>query len=246
MITTFLFDLDGTLIQTELLKAASYARAINQLTGNDVDEKEVLQVFEKYVGLSRHEVVAGLTGEFRELLQSNLSTADTALIEQSVINKRLLIYRDMLNNTELLSNYFCPYSLGLLRKVHTDGFRVVLATMSHLKEATRVIDTLGIRDQLDLILTRDDVEQGKPHPEIYLKAAGLLGVKPEQCLVVEDSVNGIRAGLNAGMTVFAVTNSVTRKSVHDCNLLEDALIVDDLTALTDKVYEFVRSSQSPS
>ena len=246
MIRALLFDLDGTLIQTELLKATSYAQAINQLTNDLVSEKEVLRAFEKYVGLSRPEVVAGLGKEFSKELQNALSTFDSILVEKSIIEKRLAIYRNLLDDTDLLSKYFCPYSLALMKKSHKDGFKVVLATMSHEKEATKVIETLGIRDQLDLILTRDDVEKGKPDPEIYLKAASLIKTRSEECLVIEDSVNGIRAGLNAGMTVFAVTNSVTRKSVHDCQLLEEAFIVDDLTGLTDRVYEFIRSSQNQS
>ena len=150
----------------------------------------------------------------------------------------------MLEDKQLLSNFFCSYSLGLLRKAHRDGFKVVLATMSHRAEANKVVDILGIRDQLDFILTRDDVAQGKPDPEIYLKALEILEHAKEECLVIEDSVNGIRAGQNAGMTVFAVTNSVTRMSVHDCQLLEEEFIVDDLTQLVSRVYNFIELAKN--
>ena len=242
MIKALIFDLDGTLIQTEVLKASSYAKAIAQLTNNNIREEEVLDVFQKYVGLSRPEVVAGLREEFSGILSQELETGEEAQIDEAIISTRLTIYRQMLDDEQLLSNFFCSYTLGLLKKVHQDGFKVVLATMSHRAEATKVIDILGITDLLDLILTRDDVENGKPDPEIYLKAKELLGFETEECLVIEDSVNGIRAGQNAGMTVFAVTNSVTRKSVHDCQLLEDEFIVDDLGGLVDRVYNYIDSN----
>ena len=244
MIKALIFDLDGTLIQTEVLKASSYAKAIAELTDSIIGEDQVLDVFQKYVGLSRPEVVTGLREEFSGILTELLDKAEGGDIDNAIINTRLRIYRQMLNDELLLSNYFCSYSLGLLKKAHLDGFKVVLATMSHLPEASKVIDILGIRDQLDIILTRDDVKKGKPDPEIYLKARDLLGITKDECLVIEDSVNGIRAGQNAGMTVFAVTNSVTRKSVHDCQLLDNEFIVDDLRTLVSRVYNYMNSNSS--
>ena len=239
MIKAVIFDLDGTLIQTEVLKASSYAKAIAQLSNNKIQEQEVLDVFEKYVGLSRPEVVAGLRGEFHKVLIEELGVDETDTMEERIISARLSIYSDMLDDEQLLSNFFCSYSLGLLRKAHQDGFKVALATMSHLTEASKVIEILGIRDQLDFILTRDDVDRGKPDPEIYIKAKDLLGFEKDECLVIEDSVNGIRAAQNAGIRVFAVTNSVTKQSVHDCNLLEPPFIIDNLEELVDRVYHFM-------
>ena len=243
MIKALIFDLDGTLIQTEVLKASSYAKAIAKITNNEIGEQQVLDVFQKYVGLSRPEVVAGLREEFNEILKEELGKAEAADLDEAIISTRLTIYRQMLDDEQLLSNFFCTYSLGLLRKAYHDGFKVVLATMSHQAEANKVIDILGIRDQLDFILTRDDVKNGKPDPEIYLKAKNLMGYTKDECLVIEDSVNGIRAGQNAGMTVFAVTNNVTRKSVHDCRLLQDEFIVDDLGGLVDRVFEYIMNSE---
>ena len=244
MIKAFIFDLDGTLIQTEVLKASSYAKAIQSLTRDDVQEQQVMEVFGNYVGLSRTEVVKGLYEVFSEELEANLNMTDSVSIQETLIEKRLFVYRKLLEDSELLSHHFCPFSLGLLQKVHSDGFQVVLATMSHATEANRVIDIMEIRDRLNLILTRDVVKEGKPDPEIYLMAADKLGLESRECIVIEDSVNGIRAGLRAGMHVFAVTNDVTRKSVHDCDLLEDQFIVDDLGELVGRVYRFMKALQN--
>ncbi|MGB5818426.1 MAG: HAD family phosphatase [Saonia sp.] len=243
MIKAIIFDLDGTLIQTEVLKATSYARAINYLTRGQIGEKEVLAIFGRFVGLSRDEVVNGLSEHFAIELGRNLQTTHIKLIGDHLIKKRLDIYRGILDDTQLLSKHFCPFTLGLFHKVHSDRFRVVLATMSHLPEAKRITSIMGIYENFDLILTRDDVNEGKPDPEIYLKAKSRLDLNSEECLVIEDSVNGIKAGLNAGMHVFAVTNSVTKESVHACGLLESDYIVDRLESLTSKVYSFINSKK---
>ncbi|WP_299532755.1 HAD family phosphatase [Ulvibacterium sp.] len=241
MIKALIFDLDGTLIQTEVLKATSYAQAIQQLTEQAVGEKQVMDVFGKFVGLSREKVVEGLYGEFQSELEQYLGTQDSDTIKERIINKRLFIYDEILQDAVLLSEHFCPFTLALLHKAHTEKFKIVLATMSHLPQAKRMTAILGIADKLDLTLTRDDVAKGKPNPEIYLKAKNVLQLNSDECLVIEDSVNGIKAGLKAGMQVFAVTNDVTRSSVHSCNLLEEAYIVDTLEELSARVFGFIKA-----
>lgn len=243
MIKAVIFDLDGTLIQTEVLKATSYARAIHSLTDQQIGEKEVLDVFGEYVGLSREEVVHGLSNRFESLLSKNIKVSDLQTIKDVLITKRLKVYREILDDTKLLSQHFCPYTMGLFHQVHADDFKVVLATMSHLTEAKRITSIMGIYDKFDLVLTRDDVAEGKPNPEIYNKALNLLKLQPEECLIIEDSVNGIKAAQNAGIPVFAVTNSVTRKSVHDCKLLPSEFIVDRLEDLGSRVYDFINQQK---
>ncbi|GGW50818.1 HAD family hydrolase [Arenibacter certesii] len=239
MIKAIIFDLDGTLIQTEVLKARSYAEAIHLLTNEVVSVQRVMESFKDYVGLSRMEVVAGVAKEYNTELEKHFGEGDLKAMRQWVLDKRLSRYRNILDDESLLREHFCPFNLGLLNKLHQDKYKLVLATMSHLTEASKILNIMGIEDKLDAILTRDDVEQGKPDPEIYIKAKSILKVSSDECLVIEDSVNGIKAALNAGMRVFAVTNNITRKSVHESNLLPDTHIIDDLTDLESRVYRFI-------
>lgn len=242
MIKAVIFDLDGTLIQTEVLKANSYALAISELTHNDVEKNAVLETFNAYVGLSRQEVVQGLSKQFYNQLNAHLKIDGIEGIGEKLIAKRLSIYRGILDNTQLLSEHFCPFTLGLFNRLYQDDFILVLATMSHLPEAKKVTQTMDIYDKFNLVLTRDDVEHGKPEPDIYIKAIRLLGLESDECMVIEDSVNGILAAQNAKMTVFAVTNSITRKAVHDCGLLPTDFIVDDLNRLEENVYRFIHAA----
>jgi len=84
-----------------------------------------------------------------------------------------------------------------------------------------------LTDEFDVIATRDDVEHGKPDPEIDLLVARELGVKPEECLVIEDSPAGVQAALAAGMEVIAVTTELTRQKFRDTDLLDRCRVVDD-------------------
>lgn len=84
---------------------------------------------------------------------------------------------------------------------------VAIASSSHRDVINAAMDALGLRDVLGAIVSSDEVPLGKPEPHVYRLAASRLGVEPERCLVVEDSLNGVRAGKAAGMTVVLVPNA---------------------------------------
>ena len=239
MIKAVLFDLDGTLIQTEVLKARSYAEAIHILTEESVPKQDVLDCFFKYVGLSRMEVVAGLVKEFEPELKQHFNGDSLEDMQEWMLAKRLERYSAILGDENLLSEHFCPFNLGLLHQLHKDNFTIVVATMSHLKEAGKILDFMGVRKKLSGLFTRDDVEKGKPDPEIYLKVLEELHLTPDECLIIEDSVNGIKSALSAGVHVFAVTNSITRKSVHELKKIPKDYIIDDSKDLKNIVYQFI-------
>ena len=239
MIKAVIFDLDGTLIQTEVLKARSYARAVHQLTGGSVQEEKVLNGFSSYVGLSRTEVLKGLFFEFLPELAETYPDKNLEYIQQTILSRRLEIYQEMIADAELLSGFFCPFNIGLLHRVREDQYTTALATMSHRAEANRMLDAMKIKDSFSVIVTKDNVTRGKPDPEIYLKISEMLDVSPGECLVIEDSVNGIKAGINAGMKVFAVTNDITRDSVHKSEMLEKQFIIDELSELKPRIYNFL-------
>jgi beta-phosphoglucomutase-like phosphatase (HAD superfamily) len=82
----------------------------------------------------------------------------------------------------------------------------------------------GIRDLLDVVVARDDVLQVKPDPELFLLAASRLGKAPRTCVVFEDSPNGMRAALAAGMRCVAVPNALTRALARpEVDLVLDSL-----------------------
>jgi beta-phosphoglucomutase len=226
VIRAFVFDLDGTLVETEKLKALSYARAATELR-HELDEREVAAAFEDFVGLSRQEVAVGLMGRFG-LEQAALARAgDFESPWQAYVKIRLRIYESLLSDSELVFAHRYPHNIALLGDVRRRGYPTALATQSHRQEALRVLEILGITDEFDVIVTREDVEYGKPNPEMHLLAARELGVEPGECLAIEDSPAGIRAALAAGAQAIAVTTDLTRQKFRDTRILDRSHVVDD-------------------
>jgi HAD superfamily hydrolase (TIGR01509 family) len=107
-----------------------------------------------------------------------------------------------------------------------------LATSSRRKFVDRIFESIGWRDCLAFMLTGDDVSQGKPHPEMYLRAAERFGIAPASMLVLEDSGNGCAAAVAAGAQTVAVPSEHTRGQNFDgAILVADSLLDRRLWAL---------------
>ena len=235
------FDLDGTLVQTEKLKARSYAEAAARLCP-ELDPATVIEAFRDVVGLSRQEVATELVRRFR------LEPAATAHMDeygvgtpwQAYVQIRLQIYEEFLADDRVILEHRWPHNLALLQHARQSCSHVGLATMSYCHQAGRVLGILGLAGAFDVVATRDDVEHGKPSPEIYELVARELAVLPAQCLAIEDSAAGVESALTAGMACVAVSTPFTHTSLHESGLLDPRWIVDDPPRLLDVVEERTR------
>jgi HAD superfamily hydrolase (TIGR01509 family) len=239
LIQAMIFDLDGTLVQTERLKAISYARAIHDLCPNSVAEDEVIAAFKDVVGLPRREVALALVERFdlEQRAEEHLEEFGVASAWQAFVQIRLKYYAELLSDPQLLIDNQWPHNRELLRTARRQGCKTALATMSRCEQAMRVLDSLKLHAEFDFVATRDDVEMGKPDPEIYHLVAGELGVLEKECLVIEDSPSGVRAALSAGMRCIAVTTPFTENSIHEQGLLDERWIVDDPVELSSVVQD---------
>lgn len=102
------------------------------------------------------------------------------------------------------------------------GFRTAVASSSSHRLIDAVLDSIGIRDAIELVCSADDDAAGKPAPDVYLRTAASLGVAPPACLAIEDSPNGVRAAVAAGMRCVSVPDPLTRDhpahSAAECRL----------------------------
>jgi len=236
VIRAVIFDLDGTLVETEEIKALSYARAAIELRP-DLDEETVVGAFKGVVGLSRREVAAALIERFG-LEDAALARMDEFGVRspwQAYVQVRLRHYDGLLADEQMVLDHRYPHNIALLLEVRRLAYPTGLATQSRCEPARRVLGILGLSDEFDVVATRDDVEKPKPDPEIDLLAARELGVAPEECLIVEDSPAGVAAGLAAGMEVIAVTTELTRQKFRDADLLDRCRVVDDPRTLPNTV-----------
>ncbi len=229
MIQAMIFDLDGTLVQTERLKAISYAQAAVELRPDAVTETDVMTAFRDVVGLSRSEVAQTLVERFdlASAAAKRMAAFGVDTPWQAYIHVRLRHYEAMLADPDVLRRNQWPHAVNLLRAARLARCQVGLATMSYCGQVQRVLDVLNLHDQFDFVASRDDVEHGKPDPEIYRLVARELGVPPTECLVIEDSPSGVKAALAAGMHVIAVSTPFTDEALHNGRLLDERWIVDD-------------------
>lgn len=246
MIRAFVFDLDGTLVETEELKALSYARAAAELRP-DLNEGEVIEAFKDLVGLSRQEVAVGLMRRFglEDAARDRMVGFGVDTPWQAYVQIRLRIYEELLGDSNIVFAHRYPHNIALLDDVRREGYLTALATQSHREQARRVLDILSLADEFDVVVTRDDVDHGKPDPEMHLLAARELGVGTEECLAIEDSPAGVKAALTAGAEVVAVTTDLTRQKFRDTNLLDRSHIVDDPRTLPTVVRRLIKAHGRP-
>ncbi len=160
---------------------------------------------------------------------------------QAYVRIRLRHYDDMLADPDVIRASQWPHNMALLETARQTGCRLGLATMSYCKQVRRVLSILGLAEAFDFVASRDDVEHGKPDPEIYLLVAAELDVKPAECLVIEDSPAGVQAAINAGMTVIAVSTPFTQKRLHTANLLPPERLVDDPASLPQVAADIMKT-----
>ena len=237
MIRAMIFDLDGVLVQTEKLKARAYALAVQQIRNLPEPEIKASEAYREVVGAQR-EVTSrhvmdklGLEGELRQLMPQ-YGVAEPWEVLTAV---RYQIYDKMVNDPQVIRDNQWPYTVKLLTVAKDTGCLTALTTLSRRKDVVHVISSLGIEHLLNVVLTAEDVTKGKPDPEIYLLAAQRLKVSPEECLVLEDSVNGIKAAQNAGMNVVAIATPFTNASIHANEIIKEAWIVHEPEKVADVV-----------
>ncbi len=193
----FLFDIDGTLVDS----SASIEHVWRRVAGEfGADATEILRACH---GRRDADMVEDFFApELRQAVMARVSFLDTESADQVVATAGARELLAMLDE-------------GRWAAV-TSGPRPLMA--ARLRAAGLPVP--------EVLITADDVEFGKPHPEGYLMAATALGVSPTSCVVVEDSPAGVAAGRAAGAMVVAVTTT------HPADLLRDAdVVVSDLTEL---------------
>ena len=237
-----MFDLDGVVVQSEKLKAQAYAMAVQRLRGLPEPEPRAIEAYRTIVGASR-EVAAQFVIDELDLepdLRPLMADYGASEPHEVLTEIRTGIYNDVVADPQVLRDNQWPHTVSLLRIAKETGCRTGLATSSLRDMTLHVLRALDLERSLDLVLTREDIQQPKPDPEIYLLAAKRFELPPEELLVVEDSANGVRAAVAAGTNVIAFATPFTAKSLHETKVVEHDRILhesDKLLAMVRRVIE---------
>ena len=179
-----IFDMDGTLIDTERVSQAAWRRAAQDFR-IEIPER----ILHAFVGCSIPNAMNMIDDEF----------GDPAFTER-LFNRRHEIF-DATWEDELELK---PGAAEAVAAVRERGLAVALATSSVRDRAITSMERLGLMELFDAAVFDEDIEHHKPAPDVYLVAADHLDIEPAQCVAVEDSFNGVRSGAAAGMRTIMV------------------------------------------
>lgn len=223
-----IFDLDGTLVQSERLKALAYGKAVGKLLGTAVQQEVVTDLYKQVVGQTR-DTVSRFLMERLDLEEACLALLKDHGVQQPwqvLTALRVAVYEEMIADPGVLRAHQWPHNVGLLRLAKASGCGTALATSSYTAEARHVLQVLELADLVDVVVGLDQVQRPKPDPEVYLTAATKLGVPPEECLAIEDSPPGMQAALAAGMYAVAVATDFTRGGLHAAAAIHQWVVHD--------------------
>ena len=187
MIKAVIFDMDGIIIDSEPIYFDLEMKLFRQLC-LPISEKD----HDAFVGTSTRNMWVYLKDKF----DIKPSADELVKIERELYEKRLM------------SEKIVPIDgvVELIKNLHKGGLKLAIASSSSLYEIETIADLFKIKSYFLQFVSGDEVGKGKPEPDIFLLAAERLSVKPEECIVIEDSRNGVEAAKKAGMKCIGCQN----------------------------------------
>ena len=190
----FIVDLDGVVIDSESLRMQTYK-----------------ELFKKNFNIQIEIINAELIGNSEE---SNLNFLSEKYSINADINSLIKQRKDLLENLAKKKIAFNIPVINLLLLAKKMKLSTAICTNSHKDYLKIIMKRLSPIVEVDLLLSKEDVKNSKPDPEIYLMASSMLKVEPEECLVFEDSKPGKEAAKNANMDVIIVPEDVASSIIN--------------------------------
>jgi beta-phosphoglucomutase family hydrolase len=187
MIQAFIFDMDGVIIDSEPMHFEVDIQVMNYY-GSAITHEQL----EQYVGMTNPEMWAAVKE------QHNLTPSVSEIIEYQLSNKI-----EMLTSSEMEP---IDGIRELLAELKARNIPAAIASSSPPVFIKAVLRKFDLLDHFECVVSGEEVERGKPAPDVYLKAAELLGVKPQDCMVLEDARHGVAAAKAAGMKCIGFVN----------------------------------------
>ena len=189
----FVFDMDGTIVDNMAFHTDSWITFFER-RGQSIDPDEF---FRATAGRQGREIMRSYLGE-------HLTDDELALLD----HEKESLYRELYAPHRKAVDGFD----ALIAQAKANGVKLAVGTAAPPANVEFTLDGLDLRRHFDAIVGATDVARGKPHPDVFLKAAELCGVAPEHCIVFEDAPLGVEAARRAGMRCIVLTTTLPASS----------------------------------
>lgn len=190
MIKLIIFDLDGVLVEAKEIHFETLNTAIKEVAGSEY-VISLNEHYSTYDGLK--------TNQKLELLTKNKGLSTEHYTE--IWDKKQEYTIDQISNLKHDERL-----IDIFKRLRADGYKLACASNSIRRSVLVMLSKIGIIEYMDLILSNEDVKNSKPHPEMYWKSMSMMGVLPEETLIVEDSPHGLLAASRSRANVLRVNN----------------------------------------
>ena len=216
MIKGAVFDMDGLMFDSEKLVYENWKTMLNEL-GFEYD----IEIFKNTIGLRTDETKRYYNSLYKENFNYD---------ELKIRSRKMFFDRVEREGVPIKKGLF-----ELLDFLKENNIKMAVATSTSRQSCERMLKKSGAYPYFDEIICGDDVTKGKPHPEVFLKASERLGIAPQYCIALEDSINGIKSAHSAGMITIMVPDFL--QPTDEINPVINCLC-NDLT----EVIEYVKTS----
>lgn len=211
-----IFDMDGVLVFNNTFHELAWVQFARKY-GFDFNNESVKNLF----GSTNRDYLTNLFGPLTEERMHELAEEKEALYRE--------LYKPHIKAPDGLIEF--------LEELQNNEVPLAVATSAPPSNVGFVLSELGITKYFSVIVDDSQITRGKPFPDIYLLTAQKLGLKPDQCVVVEDSVAGVQAGINAGMKVVGITSTFSREQISHAT----TLIASYREVNVEKVKDLIKS-----
>lgn len=212
----FIFDMDGVLVDSNPFHKISLKQFCKKY-GHDLNEE---QLREKIYGRTNKDWIVNVFGK---LSPEKL---------QAYEDEKEALFRELYKNDIKP----LPGLIGFLDSLNTLSIPRAIATSAPRDNVDFTLSKTKTESYFPVILDESFVTIGKPHPEIYLKTAAALGFKPEDCIVFEDSLSGVKSARSAGCKVVGISTTHTEEELHETDLVVNDFINLDPKTLISQLF----------
>ena len=231
--SVIIFDLDGTILDSINMFNEIYSKLLKNITNKTISTEQIQDDWDDFRKNSNEE--GNIVDNFLLYVDKKYS------LEAHDIQDLRKKYQEISYSYQITELQYKKYAGKVLKELKRQGYTLVLATLSTKDEidiyndkSKKLYKEFKIYDIFNLVLTNEDVKEKKPNPEIYLEVIKRLNVSKEDCLIIEDSIQGIQAANAAGIEVV----NIEEKGSYKYQKLIDELCDYKFNSLKD-LYETI-------